>query len=97
MTIAICMSCGDKKFGAYGPCESCGFDPTTAEELALPLIFTDHYLSFDKLDEVGQLIKAGELSAVDPATISSLATLLRSTSIVKVLELARASKKGEDI
>ena len=53
-------------------------------------------IGIDIIGEIGQLIKAGELPAVDPATISSLATLLRSTSIVKIIELARASKNGGD-
>jgi len=55
MTRAICTSCGEKKFGAYLPCQSCGFRPPILDWLSLQL--TDHYLTNEGLEEASRQVK----------------------------------------
>ena len=40
MTIAVCLNCGEHKFGALVRCK-CGFMPTTAVEFCVSCSFTD--------------------------------------------------------
>ena len=50
VTIALCFNCGAKKLGSYSRCNACGMVPTTDDELAWSLGFSDHYLPPDVSD-----------------------------------------------
>ncbi len=55
MTDALCLSCGDIKFGAFLECESCSAGSTG--NIDLDIVFTDHHYSIETLQEFGAVIK----------------------------------------
>jgi hypothetical protein len=42
MTLAICIVCGNEKFGAFVPCQRCMFKPTHLADKAKSLMLSDH-------------------------------------------------------
>jgi len=58
MTIAICIFCGEFKFGALLPCDHCGQRPG-ADEAAKSVVITDHYYNRSGLTAIGEIIKGG--------------------------------------
>lgn len=77
MTIALCTKCGAKKFGAFSPCEGCGFVPTSYEERAKSVMLSDHHHTRAELDKIGESIKAGESVIFDPSEVAQNALLLQ--------------------
>jgi len=59
VTIAICIRCGETKFGAWTRCEACGFEPASTTDLAKSLVATDHYFSVDYLHHAAEGLKRG--------------------------------------
>jgi hypothetical protein len=59
MTIAVCVKCGSMKFGAYTLCKACNQYPQTDDERLYSLVFTDHYLTIEKLKEISQSMLGG--------------------------------------
>lgn len=59
MTVAVCIRCGAKKHGALTPCFECQFDPAENTDKARSMILTDHFLSHEDLDGIGDRIQAG--------------------------------------
>ncbi|MBZ0136154.1 MAG: hypothetical protein K8I27_07265 [Planctomycetes bacterium] len=59
MTMAVCIKCGEEKFGAWTPCSKCDFMPETDEEMAKSVILTDHHMPPESLKQVSALIKTG--------------------------------------
>ena len=73
MTKAICLNCGEFKFGAFNECPGCGFQPSNPEQQAKHLIVTDHYRSPEELEEISRKVKAGEPLVFDPAAVEEAA------------------------
>lgn len=48
MTLAICLSCGERRFGALVPCRSCGQSSTG--DVDLDVMFSEHRMSPKTLD-----------------------------------------------
>jgi hypothetical protein len=62
MTLAICPSCGESKFGAFSNCHRCGHDPASAKELAICVLLSDHYYTIQELKHMGiEIAKTGNL------------------------------------
>jgi hypothetical protein len=62
VTIAICIKCGECKFGAFFNCEHCGQSPASAKELAISILLSDHYYPIKELEEIGaEIAKTGNL------------------------------------
>jgi len=55
MTMALCLECGEIKFGAYCRCDKCGDQPSGKS--TVEIAFTDHLFSVDTLEEFGEVIK----------------------------------------
>lgn len=55
MTWALCLYCGEIKFGAICPCPNCQVESTG--NFSLDITFSDHCLSMDSLKALGGLIK----------------------------------------
>ncbi|MFC2146778.1 hypothetical protein ACFLRT_05385 [Acidobacteriota bacterium] len=75
MTQAVCINCGEIKWGAFNPCQKCKKEPKAEDDLALSLAFSDHHFSFKELKGIGERIKNGEKLQLDPqqkAQISSI-------------------------
>lgn len=72
MTTAVCLKCGSLKFGAFNSCDSCGFAPSTDDELIRSTAMTDHYFSTDVLRQMGNRIASGLPVELDPASYENL-------------------------
>ena len=59
MTLAVCIACGAKKFGAFAPCPECRLEPDSEIEAAYSLALTDHYFASAVLDEISASIRSG--------------------------------------
>ena len=56
MTWALCLNCGDVKFGAICPCSGCGVESTG--DMSLDIAFSDHHLGKETLEQFGAVVKA---------------------------------------
>lgn len=57
MTIAVCIYCGEKKFGAWNPCESCGRMPSGMDDQARSVILSDHFMGMESLEKAQRAVK----------------------------------------
>ena len=55
MTWALCLNCGEVKFGAICPCPKCQVASTG--DMSLDIAFSDHFLSKTMLEDLGQVVK----------------------------------------
>jgi len=55
MTWAICKSCGEKKFGAWIECKTCGVQPPMFDQICL--LLSDHYLTKEGIEEASKQVK----------------------------------------
>ena len=62
MTMALCLNCGDTKFGAICPCPACGVSSTG--DMNLDIAFSDHHMSVATIGAFGAVVRA--LRAVCP-------------------------------
>jgi hypothetical protein len=76
VTIAICTECGRTKFGAFSPCDHCGYTPSSDAERAKSVILSDHYYKFDELIKFSELIQSGQHILYDPASVAMYEKLL---------------------
>jgi hypothetical protein len=88
MTIAICMNCGEEKWGAFNPCEKCGFHPRTEGELVWSICVSDHYLNKETMREIGDKVKIGEVPTIDSATHNMMIEQLRETGLMKMMRMS---------
>lgn len=56
MTWALCLNCGEVKFGAICPCPKCSVSSTG--DMNLDIAFSDHHLTKKTLEELGQVVAA---------------------------------------
>lgn len=72
MTKAVCVFCGDMKFGAFNACKACSRRPTADDDVILSLAMTDHYFSDSDLSNMGCNIKLGKPPKLDEETRKNL-------------------------
>jgi len=60
MTHAVCIKCGEPKWGALTPCDHCGARPTGARDISVAMLFSDHHYDAAQLAEISARIKRGE-------------------------------------
>lgn len=56
MTWALCLNCGDTKFGALCPCPACQAGSTG--DVNLDIAFSDHYMAVETIKEFGEVVRA---------------------------------------
>lgn len=56
MTWALCLNCGEVKFGALCPCPECSV-PSTGD-IGLDIAFSDHRLAKASLEKLGEVVAA---------------------------------------
>lgn len=84
MTTAICLRCGNFKFGAFVPCDHCGHFPTAQKDRIEHMLFSDHALTDDFLQRASAVTKTGERIEIDNSafrpgseeTVTMLMTML---------------------
>lgn len=57
MTIAVCITCGELKYGAFFPCGSCHVRPKNDHELVQSFAFSERYLDDETLEKVSEIIR----------------------------------------
>lgn len=78
MTFAICQKCGAEKFGAVTHCPACGYCPMDGSDrdIALSMLFSDHYLDIKNLRDLGRDISNGVNVQVDQETLDRMTCIL---------------------
>jgi len=61
--MALCLNCGDIKFGAICPCPACNV--ASCGETEVDIMFSDHFHATESLEEAGAVIKAIRNAATD--------------------------------
>ena len=56
MTQALCLNCGETKFGALCPCPSCQAGPTG--DINLDIAFSDHHIAVETIKDFGEVVRA---------------------------------------
>lgn len=64
MTTALCLNCGETKFGALCPCHSCD-SPATGDH-NLDIAFSDHRIRVASLEQLGNVIRTIHSASDDP-------------------------------
>ena len=54
--MALCLNCGEVKFGAICPCPKCNVASTG--NIGLDIAFSDHHLSVPTLEAFGKVVRA---------------------------------------
>jgi hypothetical protein len=93
VTIALCFNCGAKKLGSYNRCSACEMVPTTDDEFAWSLGFSDHYLAADVLDLTSRRMLAG--APRPPLPPNAEAKILPSARMNRRVLQAIRGKTGE--
>ena len=70
MTIAMCLSCGGEKWGAFTDCNACGVG--IVESTDLMIAFSDHHLSVEELTGFGAGLATLRAAQVAPETDDAL-------------------------
>lgn len=65
MTIALCLNCGEMKFGAFCPCPRC--EAGSSGNMELDIVFSDHNLTEDTLKGLGVVLEHFHTKTQDPA------------------------------
>jgi len=55
MTLALCLNCGEIKWGAICPCQQCKVP--SSGDMNLDIAFTDHYWAEETLSQLGAVIQ----------------------------------------
>jgi hypothetical protein len=76
VTYAICIKCGEGKFGAFVPCLKCGFAPESPSDQARSILLSDHNADRATLDAAGAKLHAGEALQFDEPGIAKMAAEL---------------------
>ncbi len=56
MTWAMCLKCGDIKFGAFVPCENC--HTASSGNVGLDVVFSDHRIARESLERLCDVMHA---------------------------------------
>lgn len=85
MTRAICMRCGAEKFGAIVPCDGCGFQPRTDEQLATSMLFSKPYLPEEEMEGLSETIRQiGGPPVLPPNTLNTMIAEVRKSNIREI-------------
>lgn len=78
MTFAICQKCGAEKFGAVAQCSTCGYCPMNGSDrdIALSMIYSDHYFDCESLKALGSDIAAGVDIQIDQEIVDAHTRIL---------------------
>ena len=63
MTWALCLNCGEVKFGAICPCPKCNVESTG--DMNLDIAFSDHHMAKETLRELGGVVAALHEASAD--------------------------------
>ena len=100
MTIATCLACGEKKWGAFSKCKQCDYVPATGWEMSVSTIFSDHYIPVDQLAQLRSAIRADVRArqkhnwAFDTGAITLITSQFDDSTWRDPLTLRREAKQG---
>jgi hypothetical protein len=88
MTIAVCVKCGQFKFGAFNSCRKCGAEPRHIDDLALSLAMSDHYFDKPTLEQISKIIQTGREPVIDRTLVQRITEeLSENKELLKGLEV----------
>ena len=79
MTLAVCLSCGEFKTGAFSSCPNCGHHPVTLDDRAAHFICCDQLNTPGDLQGIAKKIQSGEKLKFRPEELSEIKSLLAKT------------------
>jgi hypothetical protein len=99
MTVAVCMVCASKKFGAWTRCQSCDFAPRTILDLTLSLEYSDRGSYRSRLDALSgalrkniEVLEHGGDFKLDELIIDSVSAHIDDPSWRDSITLKRTAK-----
>ena len=92
MTKAVCMNCGQLKFGAYLPCKQCGFRPATLFDLTMSEMYSDHYVDVDGLRKL-----SADVANNQRVANKELGSFRMETAVYELLEKRLADQSFRDM
>jgi hypothetical protein len=92
MTKAICMNCGERKFGAFVDCPKCKFRPQTLLDLTMSEMYSDHHATEEGLKNLAATV-------VNNIAVTKyrVGTFKLDSNIFSLLELRLANQTFRDI
>lgn len=64
MTTALCINCGELKFGALCPCPKC--EASSTGNMELDIAFSDHNIAEESLRDLGEVVAHFQAKTDDP-------------------------------
>jgi hypothetical protein len=77
MTIALCLACGARKFGAFNPCDDCLWMPYTDEDRARCVMMSDHHFREAQLAEYGDALRKGTELQLPQEVVDRTAAMMK--------------------
>ena len=79
MTVAVCLSCGEFKTGAFASCPKCSHHPVTLDDRAASFICCDQCSTVEDLKSYAKRIKRGERLKFRPDDLAKIKSVLAET------------------
>jgi len=76
MTIAVCLSCGEFKTGAFASCPKCDHHPVTLDDRAAHYICCDQCNTVEDLKSIAKRIQGGEKLKFRPEDLVEIKSTL---------------------
>lgn len=76
MTLAVCLSCGEFKTGAFASCTKCGHHPVTLDDRAAHYICCDQCNTVEDLKGIAKRIQSGEKLKFRPDDLAEIKSIL---------------------
>lgn len=92
MTKAICMNCGEPKFGAWVRCSKCEFSPSTLFDLTMSELYSDHHVDDEGLLKISNVVKNNQAVVKDRK-----GKAIFDLSIVPIIEQRLADQSFRDM
>ncbi|MCV9965111.1 hypothetical protein OIU34_24830 [Pararhizobium sp. BT-229] len=93
MTNAICVRCGEVKWGAFTRCRSCGWQPDSELDVAYSLALSDHYLSEEEMEKYAKSVKSGSSLHMSQEDETYFLQIVRNQRAVELIKRARGVKR----
>ncbi len=77
MTIALCLACGGRKFGAFNPCDECLWMPYTDEDRARSVMMSDHHFDEAQLTQYGAALRRGTELKLPQDVVEGTAAMMK--------------------
>lgn len=91
MANAICFRCGKDKAGPFFACSSCRAKPTTAADLAISMVLSEHIHNAQQLAEFSRVLRAGRQPAISDDQLRQARDALKDPQLRSMLGLTSSA------